>query len=37
VMCEGRISGELNGAAMTQANILRLATVNDAQTAGVSR
>lgn len=26
VMCEGRISGELRGADMTQANILRLAT-----------
>ncbi len=37
VMCEGRISGELNGAAMTQANILRLATVNDAQPAGAAR
>lgn len=29
VMCEGRISGELAGDQMTQANILRLATVND--------
>jgi ABC-type sugar transport system ATPase subunit len=28
VMCEGRISGELTGEAMTQANILRLATVS---------
>jgi ribose transport system ATP-binding protein len=37
VMCEGRISGELNGAAMTQANILRLATVNDAQPASAAR
>jgi ABC-type sugar transport system ATPase subunit len=30
VMCEGRISGELTGEAMTQANILRLATVDSA-------
>jgi ABC-type sugar transport system ATPase subunit len=30
VMCNGRISGELAGEAMTQANILRLATVNSA-------
>jgi ABC-type sugar transport system ATPase subunit len=29
VMCEGRISGELSGDDMTQANILRLATAND--------
>ena len=29
VMCEGRITGELNGDSMTQENILRLATVND--------
>jgi ABC-type sugar transport system ATPase subunit len=29
VMCEGRISGELQDEAMTQANILRLATAND--------
>ncbi|MCC6676353.1 MAG: sugar ABC transporter ATP-binding protein [Phycisphaerales bacterium] len=27
VMCEGRITGELTGAEMTQANILRLATI----------
>lgn len=27
VMCEGRITGELSGAEMTQANILRLATL----------
>ncbi|MFZ2875185.1 MAG: sugar ABC transporter ATP-binding protein [Phycisphaerales bacterium] len=30
VMCEGRISGELSGEAMTQANILRLATATSA-------
>lgn len=30
VMCEGRISGELSGEAMTQANILRLATATPA-------
>jgi ABC-type sugar transport system ATPase subunit len=30
VMCEGRITGELAGAQMTQANILRLATVDHA-------
>ncbi len=30
VMSSGRISGELTGAAMTQANILRLATAHDA-------
>ena len=36
VMCEGRISGELRGADMTQANILRLATVNDAARAAVT-
>ncbi len=29
VMCEGAITGELTGEAMTQANILRLATVSD--------
>jgi ribose transport system ATP-binding protein len=29
VMCDGRISGELRGDQMTQANILRLATAND--------
>ncbi|CAG0982382.1 Ribose import ATP-binding protein RbsA [Phycisphaerales bacterium] len=28
VMCDGRISGELAGAEMTQANILRLATIH---------
>ncbi len=31
VMCAGRISGELNGAEMTQANILRLATIDQAR------
>lgn len=31
VMCSGRISGELTGAEMTQANILRLATVDQAR------
>lgn len=31
VMCAGRISGELNGADMTQANILRLATIDQAR------
>lgn len=30
VMCDGRITGELRGADMTQANILRLATVDSA-------
>jgi len=30
VMCEGRVSGELRGEAMTQANILRLATATSA-------
>lgn len=29
VMCDGRISGELAGAEMTQTNILRLATIDD--------
>ncbi len=29
VMCEGRLSGELRGPEMTQANILRLATANE--------
>ena len=33
VMCAGCISGELNGADMTQANILRLATVDQARRA----
>jgi ribose transport system ATP-binding protein len=28
VMCEGRVTGELKGAELTQAGILRLATVN---------
>ena len=28
VMCAGRISGELRGKEMTQANILKLATVD---------
>lgn len=35
VMCNGRISGELTGGDMTQANILRLATVDHAQRAAV--
>jgi ABC-type sugar transport system ATPase subunit len=32
VMCDGRISGELAGAEMTQTNILRLATIDDGAT-----
>jgi len=33
VMCEGRVTGELTGEAMTQENILRLATQADARAA----
>jgi ABC-type sugar transport system ATPase subunit len=33
VMCDGRITGELNGPDMTQANILRLATSDEADKA----
>ncbi|MBS0196890.1 MAG: sugar ABC transporter ATP-binding protein [Planctomycetes bacterium] len=36
VMCAGRITGELTGEAMTQANILRLATADDARKGGVA-
>lgn len=32
VMCDGRVSGELRGEQMTQANILRLATMESVQT-----
>lgn len=32
VMCDGRVTGELRGEQMTQANILRLATLESAQT-----
>ncbi|MCH8291300.1 sugar ABC transporter ATP-binding protein [Candidatus Poribacteria bacterium] len=35
VMCVGRLTGELKGDEMTQANILRLATVGDGASAGV--
>lgn len=37
VMCEGRITGELNGDDMTQANILRLATADEADKARRAR
>ncbi|MCC6428171.1 MAG: sugar ABC transporter ATP-binding protein [Phycisphaerales bacterium] len=37
VMCEGRITGELNGEQMTQANILRLATAGEADKARMAR
>jgi ABC-type sugar transport system ATPase subunit len=36
VMCAGRITGELAGEQMTQANILRLATVDDTRKGGVA-
>ena len=35
VLCEGRLTGELKGDEMTQANILRLATVEDGEPVGV--
>lgn len=37
VMCEGAITGELTGEQMTQANILRLATVSDTRVRGAAR
>lgn len=36
VMCAGKLSGELSGDDMTQANILRLATVNDSIAAALT-
>lgn len=35
VLCEGRLTGELTGDEMTQANILRLATVEESAAVGV--